>query len=162
MTGSVGQTTQEPLLKVKLLHPDAKLPERFSKEAAGFDIYAYCKQGDGRPSKVMIPSHSIRSVPTGVAIQLSAPQTLCAVCSRSGMAKERGIFVANSPGIVDPDYTGEIQILLYNSSHETYWVVHEQRIAQLVPLVYNPLRAVKVDSLQQTERGERGFGSTGR
>jgi dUTP pyrophosphatase len=83
------------------------------------------------------------------------------ICSRSGLAKN-GIMVANAPGIIDPDYSGELIIMLYNGGFETHYVAHEHRIAQLIlsPVV----RCNIVEELTKPDpigRGETGFGSTG-
>jgi dUTP pyrophosphatase len=89
-----------------------------------------------------------------------APGHVILVCSRSGFAV-RGIFVANAPGIVDPDYTGEIQVILFNGSTEPHYVKHGDRIAQVlvVPFLANDI--VEVDAFDTTARGDKGFGSTG-
>jgi dUTP pyrophosphatase len=81
--------------------------------------------------------------------------------SRSGLAKN-GVFVANAPGIVDPDYSGELIILLYNGSYETHYVAHEHRIAQLILTPIWPCAIGELDILPPpVGRGDRGFGSTG-
>jgi len=82
------------------------------------------------------------------------------VCSRSGLAS-RGIFVANAPGIVDPDYTGEIKVILFNGSQEPHYVRQGDRIAQVLIIPFFEPGFAEVDRFPPTERGERGFGSSG-
>lgn len=82
------------------------------------------------------------------------------VVSRSGLAL-RGIFVTNAPGILDPDYRGEIEVLLYNGGHEAHYVKHGDRIAQLIFAPFTPASVREVEALSETERGAKGFGSTG-
>ena len=86
---------------------------------------------------------------------------LPAVCSRGGLAS-KSIFVANAPGIIDPDYRGEIMVILYNGGHETYYIQHEDRIAQLIAIQAQMTGIVELEITDETERGEGRLGSTGR
>lgn len=156
-------------LHVFRIHPDATLPRLGTPQSVGADVHAYAKTETGRPSKILIPSKATRAIPTGIVCVVDQspderPNVLF-VCSRSGMAKERSLFVINSPGIIDPDYRGEIVVLLYNGSHEAQYIEHGDRIAQLV-IVPCPIPLVQETGIDlrtdPTSRGERGFGSTGR
>lgn len=146
-------------LQVLRLHPEAKMPIRALPQAAGLDIHAYKLTESGRPAKYVLPPRFTVSVSTGIALR--PPPGHCLLClSRSGLA-QRSVFVANAPGLIDPDYTGEILVLLYNGGVEVQWIEHGQRIAQI--LVAPLCRAVlsEVSHFPSTDRGDKGFGSTG-
>lgn len=151
---------QPPKLQFKLLHPSAHLPARSTEGAAGVDIFAFLITGSGKPSKMMVPTRSVRAIPTGLAIHPPSNHVTM-ICSRSGMAKDRAVFVANAPGIIDPDYTGELLILLYNGGHEPYYVEHNHRIAQILVVPATPHGLEIVTEFPSTSRGASGFGSTG-
>lgn len=123
----------------------------------------------------MIPAKATRAIPTGLII--SSPGIVgtvhdymavhynALVCSRSGMAREKSIFVTNSPGVIDPDYRGEVLVLLYNGGHEAQYIEHNDRIAQII-LIPIPVPRIEESSFnlgdEATTRGASGFGSTGR
>lgn len=140
-------------LDVRLLHPDAVLPTRLRPGDAGFDLCA--------TERVSIPHAGRRSVGTGVAVALP-PGVAGLVCPRSGLADRHGITVLNGPGLIDPNYRGEIRVVLHNTGEHRYVVELGDRIAQLVlvPCWTPQLRAA--DDLDATERGGDGFGSSGR
>lgn len=141
-------------------YPDAKLPESANDGAVGLDVFAYCMSESGRPLSRAIHQRNVTVVETGIVL-VPPPGFYFQCCSRSGLAR-KGVFVANAPGIIDPDYTGELIILLYNGSHETHYISHGHRIAQLIlcPIVSASL--VEVDTQPTSSgRGEAGFGSTG-
>lgn len=146
-------------IEIHKLDERASLPLRSTAESAGYDIHAFLLTETGRASKRLIPPRNVVSIPTGIALR---PPHGCAalVCSRSGLAL-KGVFVANAPGVIDPDYTGEIRILLFNGGFESYYVEHEQRIAQILVLPLRLFPLLEVASLPDTPRGDRGFGSTG-
>lgn len=146
-------------VKFKLLHSDARLPTQGSKESVGYDLYAYIKTERDTPSKKIIPCHNTWNVPTGVSLEVPKGY-FATVCSRSGLAKS-SLFVCNSPGIIDPDYRGEVRILLHNGSYEYQTIHHEDRIGQLVFWPATFITPVEVTELSETERGEKGLGSTG-
>jgi dUTP pyrophosphatase len=103
---------------------------------------------------------AIVMIPTGIAIAL--PQGFeCQVRSRSGLAAKHGIYALNAPGTIDSDYRGEIKVILANSGKASYAIQPGERIAQLVIARYETVRWELVDSLDETERGTGGFGSTG-
>lgn len=97
---------------------------------------------------------------TGIRVEIP-PGFFGMVCSRSGFAHKHGIVVLNSPGIIDSDYTGELKLLLYNAGHKPHTVDPGMRVAQLVfaPHVQAKFKITSV--LKPTERGNKGFGSTG-
>src|SRR5258706_9935436 len=146
-------------LKLQRIYPTAIIPRRWSPESVGWDLHAYIVTEGGRSNKILIPPNATRNIPTGLNIEPPAGHFLM-VCSRSGVGKD-SILVANAPGIIDPDYRGEIKVLLYNGSYQNHWVEHEQRIAQLVSLPVVNMTINVVEKLTTTLRGDKGFGSTG-
>ena len=100
------------IVNVKKMYPDATLPTRGSKMAAGYDLYAYIEEGN-----VLIPPHSTILVGTGVAIQ-PPKDTFGAVFARSGLATKQGLRPANCVGVCDYDYTGEYIVAIHNDSNE--------------------------------------------
>lgn len=150
----------EQKLDVFRLDKRAKLPIRAHASDVGYDLFAHLLTESGRDSTKMIPRFAAAAIPTGLIVR-PPPSYYCQICSRSGWALQ-SVFVANSPGIMDPEYVGELQVILYNGSHETKWISHGQRIAQLiiVPIVPSSLHEI-TDSPPATGRGVAGFGSTG-
>lgn len=138
--------------RVKRLHPDATLPTRAHEHDAGWDLYALegAQLGPG----------CIKKVRTGVAVGVPVGQ-VGDVRPRSGLATA-GITVANSPGTVDAGYRGELIVLLANHGLDPLHINPGDRIAQLVFTYINTQPLVEVEHLDTTERGEGGFGSTGK
>jgi len=99
------------------------------------------------------------AIPTGVRMQIPAGH-VGLVCPRSGMAIDRGITVLNAPGIIDPTYTGEVVVLLINHGGLPVSIKRGARIAQLVVVEFTT-KLMEVSAIEMSERGERGFGSTG-
>lgn len=137
--------------------PGAKMPERATEGSAGYDLFAKSNQ--------TIPANSRILVGTGVYIKL--PEGIYAqVCSRSGLALNRGICVLNAPGIIDNDYRGELGVILFNTSNVDVEIHSGDKIAQLVlaqMVTFTPGYPVKVKSLNElgfTSRGSGGFGSS--
>ena len=140
-------------LEVQLLHPDAVAPARTREGDAGHDLRAVAAE--------VIPPGEHRVVPTGIAIAL--PDGIAGlVTPRSGLAAQHGITLVNTPGLIDPNYRGEIKVILRNEGRERFAVEPGDRIAQLllVPFSAPPIRIVS--ALTSTERGSAGFGSSGR
>ena len=142
-------------IPVKILRPGAKLPTYGSAEAAGADLYA-CLESD----MIVAPGQTV-FIPTGFA--MAVPKG-CAglVYARSGMACKRDLAPANKVGVVDSDYRGEIMIALHNHGTKEQVITNGERIAQMVITpVLTPGYEI-TDSLEETDRGAGGFGSTGR
>ena len=142
-------------IRIKRLREDAKLPTYGSEYAAGADLYACL----GEP--VSIAPGETAWIPTGIAMEIPAN---CAglIFARSSMGAKRGLAPANKVGVIDPDYRGEVQVVLHNHSSELQTVAPGERIAQLVVVpVFTP-GFVEADELSDTVRGEGGFGSTGK
>jgi dUTP pyrophosphatase len=142
-------------------HEDVRDPIRATERSVGYDLYAYTKTETGRPNRVLIPPQNVRAIPTGLIIIPPEGYSIF-VATRSGMARDHGLFVANSPGVVDPDYRGELMVLLYNGGHESQYVSHGDRVGQIILLPFKPFNFYTVRELDKTERGDKGFGSTGR
>jgi dUTP pyrophosphatase len=140
-------------LGVRLLHPDAIVPARTRAGDAGYDLRA--------TERVSIPPGGRRLIGTGIAIAL--PESVAGlVTPRSGLAIEHGLTLLNAPGLIDPNYRGEIKVILHNAGDRRYTVEIGDRVAQLllVPFVAPELQVV--DELDATDRGADGFGSSGR
>lgn len=133
--------------------PRAVVPEYKTIGSAGFDFYSL--------KDCVIEPGAVVMVETGLRIELP-PCTMLMVCSRSGLAFNYGIHVLNSPGIVDSDYRGPLNVILHNAGDKAFEIKEGFRIAQGIIMnhIY-PYRFNVVDSLEETERGDKGFGSTG-
>lgn len=142
---------------LRLAHSDGlPLPAYQSAQAAGLDLLAAVPEN----SPVTIAPGEWAAIPTGIAVALP-PGTEGQIRARSGLAARHGIAVLNAPGTIDADYRGEIQVLLVNLGREPFAVVRGARIAQLVVAPVLRARVVEAESLDETTRGARGFGSTG-
>ena len=137
---------------------DAVIPTKGSKLSNGFDLYA--------SESVMIDACGGRAlVRTGIAVKMPEDfqNVFGFVTPRSGLALKHGITVLNSPGLIDTDYTGEVGVILLNTSLESYFVNRGDKIAQLVFLEQDAILSLnEVETLEHTDRGSNGFGSTGR
>ena len=140
------------MLRVKKLHSEAVLPTRGSSDAAGYDLTS-------TESHIILPGHRA-VVGTGIAVELPEG-TYGRVAPRSGLAVKHGLQVG--AGVVDRDYRGELKVVIFNHDlKETYIVEPGYRIAQLVlEKIDCPDVEEIIDSLQETDRGDGGFGSTG-
>ena len=117
--------------------PKQSYHSRGSQQSCGLDLYAFLLTDEGRPNNIMLPPNMTRPVRTGIGVD--CPRGYFGViCSRSGIARSNSIFVANSPGVIDPDYQGELSVLLYNGSHMPFYVKHHDRIGQLIVLPFTP------------------------
>lgn len=130
------------------------LPARMTAEAAGFDLPAAV------PGPLVLRPGDVRLVPCGFAMALP-PGYEAQVRPRSGLASRHGITLVNSPGTIDSDYRGEVQVPLINLGREDFIVERGMRVAQMLVLPVPPVSLVEVDSLDGTGRGTGGFGHTG-
>lgn len=143
-----------PALPIKRLHPDAVLPRRAYAGDAGLDLHAV--------EAVTLAPGARASVGTGIAVAIPDGHAGL-VLPRSGLAARNGIALVNAPGLIDAGYRGEIRVLLLNTDpSETFEVAVGDRIAQLVIVRLELPAAVEVDALPDSERGNGGFGSSGR
>ena len=135
---------------------DLPLPAYQSELASGLDLVAALPADQ----PVTLVPNARAMIPTGIAIALP-PGIEGQIRPRSGLASRHGITVLNSPGTVDADYRGELQVLLVNFGTEPFSVVRGARIAQLVVSAIVQVSICAVTSLDETSRGAMGFGSTG-
>jgi dUTP pyrophosphatase len=150
-------TTEVEVKMMRLPHAaDLPLPAYQSALAAGVDLVAAVPAD----KPVTLAPGQRAMIPTGLAIALPEG-TEAQVRPRSGLAAKNGISVLNTPGTVDADYRGEIQVILVNFSTELFQVVRGLRIAQLVIVPVLRAKLTEVGSLNETVRGAGGFGSTG-
>lgn len=141
-----------PGLLVRRLDPRARLPSRGSPGAAGLDLYAI--------EDATIYRRSHRAIATGLVVALPEG-SVGIIAARSGMALRNGVAVLG--GIIDPDYRGELQVILANLSDTEHVTIRAgDRVAQLLVVAAPALAVVEVASLDATERDARGFGSSGR
>lgn len=140
---------------LKLPHAaDLPLPSYESKSAAGMDIRAALEEPLSlKPGeRTLIPTGLKMAIPVGYEAQIRP---------RSGLAIRNGITMLNSPGTIDADYRGEVKVIAINHGQETFTVNHGDRIAQMVIAPVTQFEISEMDELDDTERGEGGFGSTG-
>ena len=133
---------------------DLPVPSRQSQQAAGFDLHANIE-------KTTIKKGEFVLIPVGIKIALPFGYE-AQIRSRSGLALKHGVVVLNSPGTVDSDYRGEIKVLLINHGAEDFTINRGDRIAQMIIAKVEMINFTETDALPETERGENGYGSTGR
>jgi dUTP pyrophosphatase len=143
-----------PLLKIVKAHERIELPQYESEGASGMDVRAFLD------CDVSIPSLGRVKIPTGLRLEIP-PGYEAQVRPRSGLAVKSGLTVLNSPGTIDSDYRGELEIILINLGADDVTVRDGDRIAQLVVSPVCCARLVETDELAQSQRGSAGFGSTG-
>lgn len=141
-----------PVLKIKRLHADAIMSKYQTEGAAGFDLHAL--------ESLVLQAGKRVAVKTGLAIEIPKGYEL-QIRPRSGLAINHGISVLNTPGTIDCDYRGEIMVILINHSQEDFHIHKHDRIAQAVLNIAPQATLKEVQTLSQSERGEKGFGSSG-
>lgn len=143
-------------MKVKVVnHSRFSLPEYQTPLSAGMDLRANIKES------ISLEPLQRAMVPTGLYVELPAGYEM-QIRPRSGLAAKQGITVLNAPGTIDADYRGEIKVILVNLSPETVIINDGERVAQAVVARCEQVEWESVDELSSTERGEGGFGSTGK
>ena len=145
-------------IKLKRIRKDLShipLPSYSTKGSAGLDIYAALNK------PMTLPSGSIEMVPTNISVEIPEGFEI-QVRPRSGLAAKYGIGILNSPGTIDSDYRGEIKIIIVNFGKEDFIIQPAERIAQLVVSRVYKGKFVETKELNNTKRGEGGFGHTGR
>jgi dUTP pyrophosphatase len=144
-----------PILRIRKKEPEAYLPHYETEGAAGLDLKALLRE------KLVIPPRGRARIPTGLIMEIP-PGYEGQVRPRSGLADRRGITVLNSPGTIDADYRGEVEVILINLGDEPVTLNNGDRIAQLVIAPVSRVLVTEDGLLSETKRGEGGFGSTGR
>jgi len=142
-------------IKLKKLKEEAKLPTAGSALAAGYDLYACMEE-----TKLVLAPHATAMVGTGVAVAIPEGY-FGGIFARSGLAAKQNLRPANCVGVVDADYRGEIKVALHNDSEEERRISQGERIAQLVVIPHLTLEFEQVEELDETQRGDGGFGHTG-
>ena len=141
---------------VKIVNKSSnELPEYSTLHAAGMDLRA------NLPEEVIMEPFERKLIPTGLFIELPIGYE-AQVRPRSGLALKKGITVLNSPGTIDADYRGEIMVILINLSSEKFVIQHGERIAQMIVAAHETVNWERVEILEDTTRGEGGFGHTGK
>lgn len=137
---------------VKRVNEYAQLPTRGSKEAAGLDLYC--------PFHIKVPADSQKKIPLGIAVEIPKGH-MGLLVPRSSMSKTP-LRCANSVGIIDEDYRGELSIVYENVSCKDYEIARGDRIAQLIIVPIAVVDVEEAQTLSETERGAGGYGSTGK
>ena len=145
---------KEEKINIKLLNDDAIIPTYGSNFAAGADLYANIKEDE-----IINPSET-KFIKTGISLEI--PDGLVGlIYPRSGLSCKEGLAPANKVGVIDSDYRGEIIVALHNHSKEIRTITPNERIAQIAFVPYIKANFDAVEDLEETIRGEGGFGSTG-
>lgn len=142
-------------LKIKKVHENAVIPHRATEGSAGLDLCACIDE------PITLAGGETALIPTGLAIALPSAQYGAFVFARSGLSIKHGIGLLNSVGVIDSDYRGEIKVGVINQIKEAYTIQPGERIAQLVVMPVSVMPVEEAESLDETERGSGGFGSTG-
>lgn len=142
-------------IKIKAMNEHFRIPTAGSEQSAGSDLYA------AESDPIEIAAGESKLIHTGIALEIPDGY-FGAVFARSGLATKQGLAPANKVGVIDSDYRGEILVMLHNHSDKTRTVNPGDRIAQLVIIPYLKAEFMLVNSLDDTDRGDGGFGSTGR
>lgn len=149
-----GPTAETVMVQVMSHAADLPLPDYATAGAAGVDLLAAIDKDLAlmAGSRVLVPTGLRLALPAGMEAQIRP---------RSGLALNYGLTVLNAPGTIDPDYRGEVKVLLVNLGGALHVIRRGDRIAQMVFSRFCTANLAKVDTLSATERGEGGFGSTG-
>jgi dUTP pyrophosphatase len=140
---------------IKKLDPAVELPAYKTEGASGMDLMALVKE------PINLKPNSSCLVPTGLAVAFSSDFEI-QIRPRSGLAAKNSISVLNTPGTIDSDYRGEIKVILFNHGKNDFLINNKDRIAQMILTPVIKMDLEETDDLQETIRGEGGFGSTGK
>lgn len=143
-------------VKYKVLDARAQAPQYATSGAAAADLHAVLDE------PLVLQPGQRALVPTGLAIQLPGPETVALVYARSGLSIKHGLCMANGVGVIDSDYRGELKVPMVNLGSEAYAIQPGERVAQLCIAPVYTAAFVPADSLEETDRGAGGFGSTGK
>lgn len=143
-------------VKVKILRDGVQLPEYATPGSAAIDLRSAADE-----DITILPGKRVL-IPTGIAIAPETTGVVAVLAARSGLSVKHGITVTNGIGVIDCDYRGEIGVSLCNISDTPYTVTRGERIAQLMFMPVLHANLIMAEELDSTERGEGGFGSTGK
>lgn len=142
-------------MKVKIVNKSRwQLPQYATPQSAGVDLRANTDE------EIILPPLGRAIIPTGLYLEIPAGYE-AQVRPRSGLAAKKGVTVLNAPGTIDADYRGEVGVILVNLSQEPFAVVPGERVAQMVFARCEQVEWTEVETLEESERGAGGFGSTG-
>lgn len=139
-------------VKFILVHQNARVPQKSHDDDAGFDLFAV--------EEFVLPPQEHACIPTGLCIELPSG-TEAQIRPRSGLAAKHGVTVLNAPGTIDAGYRGEIQVIMINHGKETLSIHPGMRIAQMVITPIYNITFTEALSLEESDRGEGGLGSSG-
>ncbi len=143
-------------MKIKIINKSKhELPSYATQAAAGMDLRA------NLDAPIVLGSLERTLVPTGLFMELPVGYE-AQIRPRSGLAFKNGLTVLNSPGTIDADYRGEVKVILVNLSKEPFTINDGERVAQMVIAKHEQAEWIEVEQLEETARGEGGFGSTGK
>ncbi|MFT3741952.1 MAG: dUTP diphosphatase [Gammaproteobacteria bacterium] len=147
-------------IQLKILDPrmgkEIPLPEYATPGSAGLDLRACIDE-----PRVLLPQQT-QLIPTGLAIHIADPHMAAIILPRSGLGHKHGIVLGNLVGLIDADYQGPLQISCWNRSEQAYTITPGERIAQLVIMPILRASFEVVEDFTASERGEGGFGSSGK
>lgn len=145
---------EQPPIQIKKLHAEAQIPRYMTELAAGMDIHALPQETISLPpgGRCLVPTGIAMAIPPGFEVQ---------VRPRSGLAIKQGVTLLNTPGTIDADYRGEIQVIMINHGPEDFKISAGDRIAQLIVAPVCQAVVEEVSELSETARGIGGFGHTG-
>jgi len=143
-------------VRLQLLRPGVSVPRYATEGAAACDLTAAID------APLLLETGKSVSVPTGISISMDRAGVVAIVCARSGLAFRHGLSLVNGIGVIDEDYRGEICVGLRNDGPRNYEIQPGERIAQLMFVPYLRAEFSVADTLDETERGAGGFGSTGK
>ncbi|WP_293765348.1 dUTP diphosphatase [uncultured Aquitalea sp.] len=148
----------KPVVDVKILDPRLKenLPDYATNGSAGLDLRAAIDKD------MLINPGETQLVPTGLSIHLADPGLAAMILPRSGLGHKHGIVLGNLVGLIDSDYQGQLFVSVWNRGHESFRLTPMERIAQMIIVPVVQVAFNVVDDFAGSERGEGGFGSTGR
>lgn len=155
MNQEMYKLSQTKTLKVKKIHADAVLPKYNYPSDSGFDLYS--------TSEIVIPPFGRALIPTGLVFQFPKNHEI-QVRPKSGLAINQGLTVLNTPGTVDQGYTGEIQVIVFNTNQHETTIKKGMKVAQAVlcPVVNGEfVKVEEIQDIEEKDRGDKGFGSTG-
>lgn len=142
-------------MKVKIINKSQwPVPQYATPQSAGVDLRA------NTDKEIVLEPLCRAIIPTGLYLEIPAGYE-AQVRPRSGLAAKKGVTVLNAPGTIDADYRGEVGVILVNLSNDPFTIVPGERVAQMVFARHEQVEWVEVESLEESERGAGGFGSTG-
>lgn len=141
-------------LKILKIQTDQNLPTYGTVYSAGLDLFC------SNMEDILIKPNEVKSVPTGIKVEIPEGY-FGAIYPRSSTGVKRNLMLANTVGVIDSDYRGEIKVFFYNYGKENQVIKYKDRLAQMIIQPYEKVSVEKVNSLTDSDRGDGGFGSTG-